>query len=173
MVDNWITSDTHFGHENILSFTDNGLPVRSFTSVEEMDETIIQNWNKVVKPNDIVYHLGDVVLGTGRNAEYMSILDRCNGVKELVKGNHDLLDDCFYTPYFRKIHAMIIMQKKWKIIMTHIPVHIDCMDRFRINLYGHLHQRKIDDKRYVNCCVDFPGNDYTPLNLEAIRDKMV
>lgn len=166
----WIISDTHWGHAKILTFEENGKPVRVFSSVKEMDETIVNNWNKVVKPEDVVYHLGDVVIGTGDNANYISILNRCNGIKELVKGNHDALPDTVYSQYFRKIHSMIILQKKRGLIMTHIPIHNDCVERFRINLHGHIHSNKIKDNRYVNCCVDFPGNTYTPLNLEDIRD---
>lgn len=50
----WFTSDTHFGHKNILRFCK-----RPWNTVEEMDEGLIQNWNKVVGKDDIVFHLGD------------------------------------------------------------------------------------------------------------------
>ncbi len=172
MTERWVISDTHFGHGRILTFTgSDGNLVRQFASVEEMDETIVDNWNKVVKPEDIVYHLGDVVLGTGDNANYLSILYRCNGVKELIKGNHDLLDDSIYLKHFQRVHTMKIFQKKKGkpgMIMTHIPVHLDCVERFNLCLHGHIHNSKINDKRYINCCVDFPGNNYTPLNIDEI-----
>lgn len=64
--DIWLISDTHFNHANILKFTDSrtGLPVRpGFESVDHMNEHMIERWNSVVKPGDIVYHLGDVVMG--------------------------------------------------------------------------------------------------------------
>lgn len=167
VMNRWIISDTHFGHQNILTFMHDGKPVREFSSVQEMDEIMVQNWNNLVKPNDIVYHLGDVVIGTGDNANYISILNRCNGIKELVKGNHDLLPGNIYHQYFRKVHAMIIDKKK-KLIMTHIPIHLSCVDRFKINLHGHIHQSSVDDNRYINCCVDYPGNNYSPINMETI-----
>jgi len=175
MVDRWVISDTHFGHKNILTFNHDGKPVREFSSVEEMDEIIVQNWNKVVKQDDIVYHLGDVVIGSGDNINHLSIIDRCNGLKVLVKGNHDLLDDSVYLRHFANVFAMIIPKNKKmsRMIMSHFPIHESCVDRFKINLHGHIHSASLNDNRYINCCVDYPGNDYSPLNLEAIRDKVV
>ena len=62
--DIWVISDTHFNHSNILTFSDKvGNPVRAFSSVEEMNEIMIDRWNSVVKPGDKVYHLGDVLFG--------------------------------------------------------------------------------------------------------------
>ena len=65
MKDIWVTSDTHFRHANILKFKDSdGNLVRpGFEDVDAMDEHMIERWNSVVKPGDMVYHLGDVVLG--------------------------------------------------------------------------------------------------------------
>lgn len=86
----WFISDTHFQHKNIaLVFTDakTGKRVRNFNSVQEMDETMIQNWNSVVKYGDIVYHLGDVFFGNAESAD--KILQRLNGEKKLIMGNHD------------------------------------------------------------------------------------
>lgn len=79
----WITSDTHFFHDKDFIWK-----VRGFNSIEEMNEKIIQNWNSVIKDDDIVYHLGDVYL----NAEYASIykiLKELKGQKYLAYGNHD------------------------------------------------------------------------------------
>ena len=66
MRDIWIVSDTHFMHKNILTFRDDkGELIRGkrFSDVQDMDETMIENWNSVVKPGDLVYHLGDVMMG--------------------------------------------------------------------------------------------------------------
>ena len=60
-MDIWFTSDSHFGHRNIITYSS-----RPFSSVEEMDETLIQNWNSVVKPNDLIFNLGDVFFSQSR-----------------------------------------------------------------------------------------------------------
>lgn len=168
MSNRWVVSDTHFGHANILTFLDeNGKNVRTFSSVEEMDETMINNWNKVVKKDDIVYHLGDVVI----NKKFMYQIGRCNGSKRLILGNHDPFFD-IYPTYFKKVYAMRIFPRDvGKMILSHIPIHSDSVGRFRLNLHGHIHEKCINDSRYLNCCVDYPGNNYTPINLEEIRDK--
>jgi len=62
----WIISDTHFQHENMLNFKSNGVRFRGdvFSSQRDCDETMIQNWNSCVKPEDHVWHLGDVFMGS-------------------------------------------------------------------------------------------------------------
>lgn len=77
----FIISDTHWSHKNILKHTN-----RPFSSVEEMDETMVENWNKVVRPEDTVYHLGDVFWN---KAKAQTIAPRLNGRKIVVLGNHD------------------------------------------------------------------------------------
>jgi len=78
----YFTSDTHFGHENIIYFCK-----RPFSSVEEMDQTLINNWNSVVGPNDYIFHLGDFCF---KGSQYWDkILNQLNGHKFLIWGNHD------------------------------------------------------------------------------------
>lgn len=77
---NFFTSDTHFGHERILTLCN-----RPFKSLEEMDETLIERWNAKVTNDDIVWHLGDFAWHK-REAEY---LKRLNGEVRLIAGNHD------------------------------------------------------------------------------------
>jgi calcineurin-like phosphoesterase family protein len=76
-------SDTHFGHERILTLGSG----RPFSSIQEHDETIIKRWNEVVKPHDTVIHFGDVALG--KIAESLPLIERLNGIKSLIPGNHD------------------------------------------------------------------------------------
>lgn len=75
-------SDTHFQHKNVIKYCD-----RPFQTTTEMDSTMIENWNSVVKPNDIVFHIGDFCFGGIKSWRYL--LDRLNGKKYLAAGNHD------------------------------------------------------------------------------------
>jgi calcineurin-like phosphoesterase family protein len=76
------TSDIHFYHKNIIKFCN-----RPFASVEEMNVTLINNWNKVVMPEDIVWQLGDFSFANIEKTE--SVLRQLNGQKYAVLGNHD------------------------------------------------------------------------------------
>jgi calcineurin-like phosphoesterase family protein len=78
----WFTADTHFGHGNVIRYNK-----RPFSSLSEIDETLIENWNGVVHPNDTVYHLGDFTLhGKKLTADYFR---RLNGKIHVVPGGHD------------------------------------------------------------------------------------
>lgn len=78
----FVTSDHHFSHKDFITFTnDDGELIRKFDSVEEMDELMIENWNRVVSENDKVYHLGDLCFST---FSLNSIMPRLNGRKVLV-----------------------------------------------------------------------------------------
>lgn len=74
------SSDTHFSHALVAG-------LRGFASQEEHDEAVIANWNAVVKPSDLVWHLGDA--GLGSEARVLELAGRLNGVKHLIAGNHD------------------------------------------------------------------------------------
>lgn len=78
----FFTSDTHFGHANIIKYCD-----RPFKDTDHMDEAIIERWNETVSPEDTVYHLGDIALGT--IADSLPKVARLNGYKIAVLGNHD------------------------------------------------------------------------------------
>jgi len=169
MEKNWIISDTHFGHQNIIKFTDkDGKLIRGqFKTVEEMDETMVDNWNAVVRDQDRVFHLGDVVM----NRRCLPILNRLKGKKVLIKGNHDIFKLSDYTPYFEDIRAYKVYPNL-AIIFSHIPVHpYQLKDRFIFNGHGHLHQNMIDDPRYINLCVE--NTNYKPVDLdELIETKL-
>lgn len=99
----WLVSDTHFGHEKTCTVFKraDGSPLRPFASAQEMDEIMVQRWNDRVRPQDKVYHLGDVVI----NRKSLKILDRLHGHKVLIKGNHDIFKLEDYTKYFYEIHS--------------------------------------------------------------------
>lgn len=171
MADIWIISDTHFGHENILNFTDkNGEKFRKFHDVHHMNEHMIDQWNKMVKPQDKVYHLGDVYFGSREKAE--EILKRLNGKKRLIVGNHDVVyGNNILHKYFQKIY----MWRKWGdfgLLLTHVPVHESTLGESRfsgrqfINVHGHIHQNKSPEGPYKCVCVEH--TDYMPVHIESL-----
>ena len=108
---NLYISDLHFSHKNILRF-DN----RPYSNVKEMEDGIITNWNSVVTSKDTVYHLGDFTMapyieGASYKDRYINIanelLDKLNGKKYLIRGNHDprkgILEHCYFEDTFREI----------------------------------------------------------------------
>lgn len=137
-------------------------PVRSFTSVEEMNETMISNWNRVVTPQDKIYHLGDVGMWED---DINKILPRLNGKKTLIAGNHDILDTKFYAKYFKNQRGVKVIDN---MVLTHVPIHTASLEfRWHLNIHGHIHDRVIMDTRYKNVCVEAIG--YTPISIDEIR----
>lgn len=167
MSDIFFVSDTHFGHANILKFTlPDGSPVRPFASVEEMDEHMVDRWNSVVRPQDKVYHLGDVAM----RREHIQIVGRCHGHKRLVRGNHDDHDIKHYLPFFKEIHATRVLDG---MIFSHIPIHSESLGRFTANVHGHVHNNVPAlhfGPRYFNVSVEVI--DYTPIALEDLKQRI-
>lgn len=160
MPERFFISDTHFGHANILKFEPE---LRPFKTIEEHDQFIIVEWNARVGKNDVVYHLGDVAF---RGFD-ITLLNELNGHKRLILGNHDQYSRL--QPYFEDFSGA----KFWKegILLTHIPSHINQLERFKYNFHGHLHSKKLDDNRYVNlscewtCC--------RPISYDEIKERLV
>lgn len=161
----WFISDTHFQHANIVKFSpDPDL----FTTVEERDELIIERWNSVVKAGDKVYHLGDVGFGNKKNLP--NILNRLNGSKRLVVGNHDDVKFWAAGGCFQKIMLWRIWHDK-NIIFTHVPIHQDSIiERLQtdqgINVHGHTHLAGSPEGPYRSVTVEL--NNYTPVHLEEL-----
>jgi calcineurin-like phosphoesterase family protein len=163
----YFISDPHFGHHNILKFTDDKgkLTRPGFETIEEMDELIIENCNKVIRPCDKLYILGDVSM----YRRCLPILDRLIGKKYLIRGNHDIFKLKDYIPYFKDIRAYKIYPK-YGIICSHIPIHPRGLEgRFNLNVHGHTHQNIIDDPRYLNICCE--RINYKPISLEEILER--
>ena len=155
----FVISDTHFGHANIIKYCN-----RPFSTSDEMTSTLVENWNKVVKDGDIVYHLGDVYLGAAGQ-----VLHALNGHKRLVLGNHDNGKDQYLQRYFQKILAWR-MFPEFGLLLTHVPVHDGTFsEKVQRNVHGHIHQKIIPDKRYRNVSVE--QTNYTPIPIEDLRVK--
>ena len=158
----YLVSDTHFGHRGMTTFlTDDGNKVRPWDDVESMNRDLIAYWNATVKPNDKVYHLGDVVI----NRRYLPIVGELNGEKVLIKGNHDAFRLEEYTPYFRDIRAYHAMNN---FLLSHIPVHPNQLRRWKGNIHGHLHSNELEVVRYVNVSVE--QTNYRPILFEKVLE---
>lgn len=180
MVDVWFTSDTHFGHVNILEYEKEARP---FSTIDEMNEVLVDRWNKVVKPKDIIYHLGDFAFGK-HNVFYAS---RLNGIKRLVMGNHDTYPAELYLNHFHKLYGTVFYER---CILSHVPVHPSVLgSRWLLNVHGHLHSKKIQlnglkehceffginlkddsDQNYFN--VSCEQNNLTPIHRDAIMERI-
>lgn len=130
---NYYISDTHFGHANAIKFDS-----RPFKTVEEMDNTLIKNWNNVVKDDDTVYVVWD--FSWYKEDKTLEILEKLNGHKVLIKGNHDKV-----SPKIGKTFEMVrdyleINDGDKKVILFHYPI-ISWKMQFRgaVHLYGHVH----------------------------------
>lgn len=174
MSDIWFTSDTHFGHER--SFI---CEPRGFTTADEMNEAIIERWNKVVKPNDIVYHLGDVFLNN--NEIGIQCVKRLNGQIFLIWGNHDsdtrknlLFSECRYK-MLGGWYAYQIKYNKLNLYLSHYPTITANYDEKHlnqhvINLHGHTHQQKnffyADNPFMYHVGMD--SHNCTPVHIDEI-----
>lgn len=180
MIETWFTSDTHFGHAAILEYEKEARP---FSSLDEMHEAMIERWNSVVKPKDLVYHLGDVAFGR----RHLALLARCNGRKKLVMGNHDSYQTACYLEHFEKLYGIIFWHQ---CVLTHSPVHPEGLgSRWMLNVHGHLHSniittsshaikqdgivlisRGIPDPNYLNVSVE--QNNLTPIHSDIIMERV-
>lgn len=147
----FITSDSHFHHNNILDFED-----RPFNSVPEMNEGLIKAWNSVVKKTDTVYHLGDFCFGGVK--EWQDILNELRGNIVLIKGNHDktkIVNRVFKEGLLHEYHPLGTVLKVDSMIMnlSHYPMMIGARPR-NWSIHGHLHSYDTGFTNHVNVGVD-------------------
>lgn len=147
---------THFGHAGIIQLAN-----RPFSSVEEMDAVLIENWNKVVRPQDTVYHLGDFSFKGKRNHEYEKSL---NGTIFKIKGNHDPKD--WGVPYFDDLRI-----NGSRIVLCHYPIEEwNGWYRRAVHFHAHTHEKEfISAKRRANVGVD--ALDFRPIRMMDALDR--
>ena len=165
-------ADLHLGHVNMAV-------KRGFASVEEHDAHIIAQWNSVVAKRDVTYILGDVTME--KKAPY-ALLDRLNGRKHVVMGNHDRRQDV--AALLEHVDSVAGMVQYKGLILTHCPIHPMELDyRFPKNIHGHIHDNQvmieqfeygyktntIPDQRFI--CVSCERVDYVPRTLEELLNK--
>lgn len=175
----WFTSDTHLGHANVIRYCN-----RPWSMVNEMDKALIERWNKFVKPNDTVYHLGDLCL-TKRVDVIDGWLGQLNGTIRLVRGNHDVWTRRFdrlqnkHKIKWIKDYAERTFEvdgKRHKFVLCHFPMlswHGSHRSPSSIMLHGHCHG-SIQNLNQSVCRMDVgvDCNNWYPISLENIITMM-
>jgi calcineurin-like phosphoesterase family protein len=166
--DIWITSDTHFFHENIIQYCG-----RPFADAEFMNEVLVENWNSKVKPGDKVYHLGDVFMGEGARENIGKLLSSLHGSKRLIVGNHDDIPFLAKGGWFKKVMLWRVFTE-WNLLLTHVPVHESSIhERIvvagGVNVHGHIHNHESPKGPYFNACVE--KHNYTPIHIEDVLSE--
>ena len=161
----WFTADTHFSHNNIIKYSN-----RPFASKFEMNSKLMENWNIKINQDDTVYHLGDFCFADEQEGQ--SILDRLNGKKHLIIGNHDKAG---------------VKLKGWESVQHYKEINVDgqfivlCHYAMRVwnkshhsawQLYGHSHGSLPDDPNALSIDVGVDCHNYAPLNINDIRRIM-
>jgi calcineurin-like phosphoesterase family protein len=155
----WFTSDTHFGHANILKFAS-----RPFLSVQEMDEQMIQSWNSRVAPGDTIYHLGDFAF-----ADHNPYLRRLNGQKRLIRGNHDHHKRLKTATLWATVDDMLMVEVDGvSIVLCHYALRVwNKAHHGSLHFYGHSHGNLAGDSQ--SCDVGVDCWDFRPVLLDEVR----
>ena len=174
MSEIFFTSDTHFCHSQPFLYEPRG-----FSSVEEMNETIIERWNKVIKSEDIVYHFGDTMLNN--NEKGIECFKRLNGKIFLIFGNHDtdMRKNLLFSECSNKIcggwYAYLIKYNKLNIYMSHYPTLTANYDEKHFSqhvlaLHGHIHSTTpwINLKNPFVYDVGMDAHNCTPVHIDEV-----
>jgi len=160
----WITSDSHFGHENIMKYCS-----RPFKTVGEMNEEMIRRWNERVGKKDLVFHLGDFAMGSKKRVEEYA--QRLNGQKSIVLGNHDDWPTRWWMEHgFVWASRFPIIYQDF-IILSHAQQFLDPNSTF-FNVHGHVHVAlpHRPNRQYMNVSVDV--TDFYPVSLEYVLGEI-
>ena len=168
----YFSSDTHFGHDREFIWGPRG-----FKSVEEMNEVIIKNWNAVVKPEDTVYLLGDIMLGD--NKVGIECLKQLNGNIKMLIGNHDTSTRVKLYAQLPNVevlgYATVIKIGKRSYYLSHYPTLTANFDEPHptVNLYGHTHQfgNFYEDRPYMYH-VGMDSHNCTPVHIDEIKNDI-
>lgn len=173
----WVIADTHFFHDNIIIYQNRP---------EDHDDIMLENWINMVRPSDVILHLGDLAL---TNAETMRILcAHLPGKKYLIRGNHDQRTDTFYRKNnFEVINEPVIYYSKIAtLLFTHRALRKNEYPDIYYpappyNVHGHSHRKTVDQydtyleeyshrSRYINISVEL--TDYKPVRISQILEEI-
>jgi len=162
----FFSSDFHFYHDNIIRYCE-----RPFKDYKEMNEALIYKWNKVVGYEDVVWVLGDFSLSKDQTA-INKILERLNGQKNLIIGNHDS-KACIHAPHWNSVHELHdIITDKQMIVLSHYAMRIwNGSHRGSWCLYGHSHS-SLEEDNSLSFDIGIDAWNYTPASFDQIKRKM-
>lgn len=166
------TADTHFGHKNIIRYCD-----RPFADVETMDRALIDNWNRKVQPQDTVFILGDFIFANKHPDE---ILEKLNGKKRLIIGNHDhnWMKKSDLSKHFESVDYYLETKVDERILtMCHYPMVTWNRQNYSYMIYGHIHNDTDFDfwpilktrDNALNAGADV--NNYEPVTFEEMLEN--
>lgn len=172
----YLTSDTHFSHDKDFVYK-----FRGFDSPTEMNKYIVKKWNEIVNPDDIVYHLGDIVMSDIETG--METFKQLNGQFHIIRGNHDTdtkIEKYRELPNVLSIeYATEIQYRKFRFFLCHYPAITRVLDdkprkQGIINLHGHTHQEtnfRDDNNPYVYH-VGMDSHNLLPVSLDDIIEEI-
>lgn len=182
----FFTSDTHFGHKNILRFCN-----RPWATIAEHDQALIQNWNDIVPEDAVVFHLGDFCYKGGGFPTIQHLKGLLHGQIVLIRGNHD--PDTRKTQNFQKLQQLFtgvydllqIEVEGQRILMSHYPL-LTWPHAYGQHptwqLFGHVHLRKritsLDAFTVEQCCrptqyeVGVDLNGYRPISFQNLKERI-
>lgn len=149
----YCTSDTHFNHKNIIKYCN-----RPFRSLQEMHYYIIRNWNSIVKPNDLVFHLGDFAMKYGEDIK--TLVNSLKGIKVIILGNHDRPKKVDYWKDLGFTDVYTSQLRMGNILFSHKPQTI----KTGLNYHGHLHNEPPFSDKHIN--YNLENHYYYPAQIE-------
>lgn len=156
----YFIADTHFNDSNILRFEN-----RPFGNVDEMNTSLVNQWNNIVTEDDTVYMLGDI--------GDVKFLKHLNGKKYLIKGNHDTETNEFYrnAGFIEVYDHPIILDSFW--ILSHDILYVSDNTPYA-NLFGHVHNSPIiKDYSSHHFCVSAERIEYAPVSFGHIKNALL
>lgn len=170
----YLISDLHFGHDKYFIYGPRG-----FSSVEEMNEAIVDRWNSIVTDTDTVYILGDVIMGTIENVKWLTAL---KGEKIIIQGNHDSIPrlECYLENGIEVKGICNLGYKGYKFLLSHYPTLCSNYDDKAslkskvINLCGHTHTKDpfSDWDKGTIYHVDCDAHNCTPVSIEKVIEDI-
>jgi len=178
----FVTSDHHFFHRNLIA-----LVGRPFQSEYGMNRHMVEQWNKVIHPEDLVVHVGDFSAGLkGRKKELIKLTKELNGERMLILGNHDHFTEEYYLDvlgfsyvdffYIYKdimfSHYPLVQNPKYPNEQIDLLVEIAKENKSKLILHGHQHNPAYKNyENHFNVCVD--RHEYKPINLKLLYESRI